>query len=71
MSVSSMPIIETIVHVYPRLISLHDVDPQNPNVPSMMRCSIEKFQDDGVYLLGKNTNENIKTNLKTDHLISL
>lgn len=53
MAVSSMPIIETIVHVYPRLLSLHDVDPQSSELPTMLRCSIDKFQDDGVYLLGK------------------
>lgn len=54
MAVSSMPITETVALVYPRLISLHDIDPQNTELPPQLRCSIDKFQDDGVYLLGKN-----------------
>lgn len=52
MAVSSMPITETVVHVYPRLISLHDIDPHSTDIPPQLRCSIDRFQDDGVYLLG-------------------
>ncbi|XP_014209166.1 protein transport protein Sec24D-like [Copidosoma floridanum] len=51
MLVSSMPITETVFHVYPRLISLYDADPASNEIPPVMRCSIEKFQDNGVYLL--------------------
>jgi protein transport protein SEC24 len=54
MSVTTMPISESVVHVYPRLISLHDLNPQSADIPSMLRCSKDKFIDDGAYLLGKN-----------------
>lgn len=60
MAVSSMPISETVAHVYPRLISLHDADPQSTEMPPMMRCSIERFADDGAYLLGKRWMKNSK-----------
>lgn len=52
MSIATMPISESIVHVYPRLLPLHDVDPTDGDLPSMLRCSIDKFNDDGAYLLG-------------------
>ncbi|XP_011498373.1 PREDICTED: protein transport protein Sec24C isoform X2 [Ceratosolen solmsi marchali] len=51
MSVTTMPIGESVVHVYPRLISLHDVNPQSTDIPPMLRCSKDKFTDDGAYLL--------------------
>ena len=53
MAVTSMPITETVAHIYPRLLSLHDADPQSTELPPLLRCSIDKFKDDGVYLLGK------------------
>lgn len=52
MVVATMPISESIVHVYPRLLPLHDVDPQESCLPPMLRCSADKFTDDGAYLLG-------------------
>ncbi|OXU26882.1 hypothetical protein TSAR_008825 [Trichomalopsis sarcophagae] len=51
MTVATMPISESVVHVYPRLLPLHDVDPQENDLPPMLRCSIDKFVDDGAYLL--------------------
>ena len=51
--IATMPISESIVHVYPRLLPLHDVDPKETNLPPMLRCSIDKFTDNGAYLLGK------------------
>ncbi|KAM0728987.1 Protein transport protein Sec24C [Formica fusca] len=41
----------TIAYIYPRLFPLHDVDPQDTELPPMLRCSIDKFADDGAYLL--------------------
>ena len=52
MSVTSMPISETLAHVYPRLFALHNIDPLATELPPMLRCSIDKFEDDGAYLLG-------------------
>lgn len=52
MSVATMPIIESLVHVYPRLLPLHEVDPHDNELPLMLRCSIDKFTDEGAYLLG-------------------
>ncbi|XP_001601102.1 protein transport protein Sec24C [Nasonia vitripennis] len=51
MAVSSMPITETVAHIYPRLLALHTIDPSTTELPPVLRCSIDKFQDDGVYLL--------------------
>lgn len=51
-AVATMPISISVVYIYPRLLPLHDVDPQDTELPQMLRCSIDKFTDDGAYLLG-------------------
>lgn len=51
-AVAIMPISISIVYIYPRLLTLHDVDPLDTELPPMLRCSIDKFTDDGAYLLG-------------------
>ena len=56
MIVATMPISESLAIVYPRLLPLHDIiNPQDTDMilPPMIRCSIDKFTDDGAYLLGK------------------
>ncbi|CAL7951975.1 unnamed protein product [Xylocopa violacea] len=50
-AVATMPISISVVYTYPRLLPLHDVDPQDTELPQMLRCSIDKFTDDGAYLL--------------------
>ncbi|XP_011176356.1 protein transport protein Sec24C [Solenopsis invicta] len=50
-AVATMPIFISIAYTYPRLFPLHDVDPQDTELPPMLRCSIDKFKDDGAYLL--------------------
>ncbi|KAK9309798.1 hypothetical protein QLX08_000620 [Tetragonisca angustula] len=50
-AVATMPISISVVFVYPRLLPLHDIDPQDTELPQMLRCSIDKFTDDGAYLL--------------------
>ncbi|XP_050445798.1 protein transport protein Sec24C [Cataglyphis hispanica] len=50
-TVATMPISISIAYTYPRLFPLHDVDPQDTELPPMLRCSIDKFSDDGAYLL--------------------
>lgn len=56
-AVATMPIFISIAYIYPRLFPLHDVDPQDTELPPMLRCSIDKFTDDGAYLLGKYQND--------------
>ncbi|XP_077280362.1 COPII coat complex component secretory 24CD [Temnothorax americanus] len=50
-AVATMPISISVAYVYPRLFPLHDVDSQDSELPLMLRCSIDKFTDDGAYLL--------------------
>uniref|UniRef100_A0A646QIX8 Protein transport protein Sec24C n=1 Tax=Hemiscolopendra marginata TaxID=943146 RepID=A0A646QIX8_9MYRI len=50
-SLSSMDVASTVVYIYPRLIPLHDVDVTSDIMPVSVRCSMEKLQDHGVYLL--------------------
>lgn len=51
-AVATMPISTSVVYMYPRLLPLHDVDPDSTDLPQMLRCSIDKFTEDGAYLLG-------------------
>ena len=53
MAVSSMPISESVVFIYPRIFALHTADPQSNELPARIRCTIDKFEDSGAYLLGK------------------
>ncbi|XP_020285904.1 protein transport protein Sec24C [Pseudomyrmex gracilis] len=50
-AVTTMPISISIAYIYPRLFPLHDVDSEDTYLPPMLRCSIDKFADDGAYLL--------------------
>jgi protein transport protein SEC24 len=50
-AVATMPISTSVAYTYPRLFPLHDIDPQDTELPPMLRCSIDKFTDDGAYLL--------------------
>ncbi|XP_076642810.1 COPII coat complex component secretory 24CD isoform X2 [Halictus rubicundus] len=50
-AVATMPISISVAYIYPRLFSLHNVDPQDTELPQMLRCSIDKFSEDGAYLL--------------------
>lgn len=50
-SVSLMDIPTSVVYFYPRLVPLHDIDLATVDIPSPIRCSIEKIKDDGAYLL--------------------
>ncbi|KAL7291984.1 hypothetical protein TKK_0014270 [Trichogramma kaykai] len=51
MAIATMPISESLVHVYPRLFAIHEVSPQDNELPPMLRCSMDKYTDDGAYLL--------------------
>ncbi|XP_034948531.1 protein transport protein Sec24D [Chelonus insularis] len=50
-AVATMPLYTSVVYFYPRLLPLHDVDPQDTELPQQLRCSFDKFADDGAYLL--------------------
>ncbi|KAG7207356.1 hypothetical protein KM043_009019 [Ampulex compressa] len=50
-AVATMPVSISVVYTYPRLLPLHDIDPEGTELPEMLRCSIDNFTDDGAYLL--------------------
>jgi len=49
--VSSMDVASSVAYFYPRLIPLHDLNPEETDVPPQIRCTVDKLRDDGVYLL--------------------
>lgn len=51
-AVATMPLYTSVIYFYPRLLPLHDIDPQGADLPQQLRCSFDKFLDDGAYLLG-------------------
>lgn len=51
-AVTTMPVPLSVAYTYPRLFPLHNIDPQDTELPPMLRCSVDKFTDDGAYLLG-------------------
>jgi protein transport protein SEC24 len=52
-AVTIMDIPSSVVFFYPRLIPLHEIDIVSTELPSSIRCTAEKIQDVGVYLLGE------------------
>lgn len=52
-AVTIMDIPSSVVFFYPRLIPLHEIDVDSTDLPSAIRCTIDKIRDDGVYLLGE------------------
>lgn len=48
-----MPVSISVGFLYPRLLALHDVNVQDVDLPPRLRCSFERFAEDGAYLLGK------------------
>ncbi|XP_055954647.1 protein transport protein Sec24C [Patella vulgata] len=49
--INSMSVESSSVFFYPRLLPLHNVDTETKELPSAIRCSTDRLQDDGVYLL--------------------
>lgn len=41
----------SVFYFYPRLIPIHDVNPNDDDIPAPIRCTIEKMSDDGAYIL--------------------
>jgi protein transport protein SEC24 len=59
--VSTMDLPTSVTYFYPRLISINNVDPDESDVPSPIRCSIDKMTDDGAFILGKRNYYFIRT----------
>lgn len=52
--VLAMALPSSVKFIYPRLIPVHDVDPNESEVlPMQIRCSAEKMQENGAYILGE------------------
>lgn len=49
--VLSMDLSMSVFYFYPRLLPIHDVDPNDDDIPAPIRCTIEKMLDDGAYIL--------------------
>ncbi|KAI0237798.1 Protein transport protein Sec24C [Lamellibrachia satsuma] len=49
--VNAMPVTDSACFFYPRLLPLHDVDVNSEALPTALRCSYERINDVGVYLL--------------------
>ena len=49
--VLSMDLPMSVFYFYPRLAPIHDVDPNETDIPAPIRCTIEKMSDDGAYIL--------------------
>merc|ERR1719500_2532503 len=50
-TVSSMDVNSSSVYFYPRLFPIHDLNTSEEGLPDQIRCSIDKIQENGVYLL--------------------
>ncbi|KAG8040338.1 hypothetical protein G9C98_000909 [Cotesia typhae] len=50
-AVVTMPLYSSVIYFYPSLLPLHDVDVQATELPQQVRCSFDKFTDDGAFLL--------------------
>ncbi|ELT99740.1 hypothetical protein CAPTEDRAFT_210583 [Capitella teleta] len=50
-TVNSMSVKASSVFFYPRLLPLHDIDPDSVSIPTAIRCSYEKLKENGVYLI--------------------
>eukprot|EP00731_Ephydatia_muelleri_P029503 Em0021g26a len=69
----SMPLKESVWFLYPRMMALHDVDPDGKDLPPLLRCTGQKLQENGVYLIengfvivlwiGQNISSDFATNL--------
>ncbi|XP_035228704.1 protein transport protein Sec24C-like isoform X2 [Stegodyphus dumicola] len=64
----NMDVDSSAAYLYPRLIPLHDIKP-NPEyvqIPTAIRCSIERIKEHGVYLLENGLNMFLWVGMNTD-----
>ncbi|XP_075216989.1 COPII coat complex component secretory 24CD isoform X2 [Lycorma delicatula] len=50
-AVTIMDVPSSVVYFYPRVLPVHDIDPNSDEFPAAIRCSIEKLRDDGAYIV--------------------
>ncbi|XP_059468717.1 protein transport protein Sec24C isoform X2 [Neocloeon triangulifer] len=50
-AVLTMDVLSSLAYFYPRLLPVHDLDPDQHTLPQPIRCSSDKLRDDGVFLL--------------------
>ena len=50
--VSTMDLPTSVTYFYPTLIPIHGVDVNETDIPAPIRCTIDKMEDDGAYILG-------------------
>lgn len=68
-AVMTMDVPSSLVYFYPRLIPIHEitVEKETVEIPAQIRCTIEKMNEQGVYILGKILS-NVPIILKTKYL---
>lgn len=49
--VTVMDLPMSVFYFYPRLIPIHDVNPNDDDIPAPIRCTADKLADDGAYIL--------------------
>ncbi|XP_005101853.1 protein transport protein Sec24C [Aplysia californica] len=49
--VNSMDVTMSNVFFYPRLVPFHTLDMESTDVPTAIRCSVDRLEDTGIYLL--------------------
>ncbi|XP_033101565.1 protein transport protein Sec24C-like, partial [Anneissia japonica] len=50
-TVMSMDVPSSHIYFYPRLVPLHELNPDSNTLPVAIRCSADRLSDTGVYLL--------------------
>jgi hypothetical protein len=53
----------SVAFFYPRLIPIHDVNPDENGVPRAIRCSFDKISEEGAYILGNSCNTDLATEI--------
>jgi protein transport protein SEC24 len=51
--VCTMDLPTSVIFFYPRLIPIHNVNPDDEDIPAAIRCSYEKLAENGAFILGK------------------
>lgn len=51
--VCTMDLPTSVTFFYPQLIPIHNVNPEDSDIPAAIRCSIDKMSENGAYILGK------------------
>lgn len=66
-AMSSMSVRETAGFFYPRLIPLTAIDPNATALPTAIRCSTDRLQNDGAYLLENGMQMFLWVGLRVEH----